>query len=85
MMVQHYNTRVKVPNQASQTANTDSQESHDAASSNPTGRDVAEYSASRKGTLLRCKNSLLVATMNVRTARMYEKREELAQNLTHMA
>ena len=74
------NTRVRVPIQASRSTCTDSQESHDSAPSNPTGRGLVDYSAGGKGTLLRCKNTLFIATINVRTIRLKEKREEVAYN-----
>ena len=79
-MERNCNTRVRVPIQASRFTCTDSQESHDAAPLNPTGRGLVDYSAGGKGTLLRCKNTLLIATMNVRTIRLKEKREEVAFN-----
>jgi len=51
-------------------------------SSNPTGRDAADDSASMKGKLLQCKNAIHVSTMNVRTIRQPERREELVQNFS---
>jgi len=82
MMVTNNKTRVRVPNQSSQNTNTDSPELYDASSPNPTGRDAADDSASMKGKLRQCKNTIHVSTMNVRTIRQPERREELVQNFS---
>jgi len=58
MMVTNNNTRVRVPNQSSQNTNTDSPELYDASSSNPAGKDAADDSASMKGKILQCKNTI---------------------------
>jgi len=81
-MVTNNNTRIRVPNQSSQNTNTDPPKVYDASSSNPTKKDAADDSASMKGKLLHCKNTIHVSTMNVRTIRQPERREELVQNFS---
>ena len=79
-MVQHNNTRVRVPNNLSSDAGIGWQQSNEVVSLNPPGRGRTDDGACRKS-LVNCKSTTMVSTMNVRTIRERCSREELAANL----
>ncbi|XP_072015018.1 uncharacterized protein [Amphiura filiformis] len=82
MANQNY-TRVKVPNSiiTSPGADIDLQRSHDALPRNPDGRDKSDEGACRRRNLVNCKKVITISTMNVRTIREQQCREELVSNL----
>ena len=84
MQVQQNSTRVKAPDNDCPVvaASSDSTEHNDDASLNPSnGRDASE-GRSEKTSLLKCKKSIKIATMNVRTIRLKSNQYELVNNAT---
>ncbi|XP_015753298.1 PREDICTED: uncharacterized protein LOC107333054 [Acropora digitifera] len=75
------NTRVKVPNNSATLANVESEDANEALSPNPvSGRDEADNHTNRRSKLVSCKQTLRVATLNVRTLNGVQLQSELVTN-----
>ena len=81
-MAQPNNTRVKVPNTTCPGPGIDSLESHDGLPSKPYGRGKTDDGVCKGRPFLRCRKTVIISTMNVRTIREQRNREELSTNLT---
>ncbi|XP_067045767.1 uncharacterized protein [Acropora muricata] len=75
------NTRVKVPNNSATSANVESEDANEALSPNPvSGRDEADDHTNGRSKLVSCKQTLRVATLNVRTLNGVQRQSELVTN-----
>ena len=81
MMDAPNNTRVKVPNNSATSANVESEDANEALSPNPvSGRDEADNHTNIRSKLVSCKQTLRVATLNVRTLNGVQRQSELVTN-----
>ena len=81
MMDAPNNTRVKVPNNSATSASVESEDANEVLSANPvSGRDEAGDHTNRGSKLVSCKQTLRVATLNVRTLNGVQRQSELVTN-----
>ena len=74
------NTRVKVPNKTLPLTETIYKEKYDGSTPNPKGRVDPEKRVGAMAKLLKCKQEIIISTMNVRTIREEHKQIELKYN-----
>ena len=82
MMDTQSNTRVRVPNSLNTSTNMQPDGTDEAIDPNLQGRAMAEMHGGRRKTLMRCKQTLDVSTLNVRTLAGDHRKGELTANFS---
>ncbi len=82
MMDTTNNTRVRVPNVPETSSNMQPNGANEAIVPNPQGRTMADVHGRERSTLMSCRQTLNVSTLNVRTLAGDHRKQELAVNFS---